>query len=70
MERKETDVRTASEMIDRLKEAKVIDLDVSIGKVLSASLVTDIEKVAGYVLAWDKYVLVVGKEMESKVINI
>ena len=70
MERKETNVRMANEIVERLKESKVVDLDASIGKVLSASLVTDMEQVAGYVLAWDKYVFVVGKDIEEKVIHM
>jgi len=70
MERKETNARIANDIVERLKESKVIDLDASVGKVLSASLVTDVEKVAGYVLAWDKYVLVVGKDIEEKVIHM
>ena len=52
----------AIKMIAALKSSKVLNLDVPISTVENLLHAPGIEEVAGYVLAWDKYVLVVGKE--------
>ncbi len=52
----------ALKMIAALKSSKVLNLDVPISTVENLLHAPGMEEVAGYVLAWDKYVLVVGKE--------
>jgi hypothetical protein len=52
----------AIRMIAALKSSKVLNLDVPISTVENLLHAPGLEEVAGYVLAWDKYVLVVGKE--------
>ena len=55
----------SAKMISALKTARVLNLDVPMSIVESMLHVPGLEEVAGYVLAWDKYVLVVGKEQAS-----
>jgi hypothetical protein len=53
---------SAAKLIASLKASKILNLDVPMSTVESLLHTPGIEEVAGYVLAWDKYVLVVGKD--------
>lgn len=67
MERKGTDVRTTRELVKRLKEAKIINLDTPIGQILDETAEQPgMDEVAGYVCCWDKYVIVIGSQLEEK----
>ncbi|WP_148716257.1 hypothetical protein [Chitinolyticbacter meiyuanensis] len=50
-----------------LQESKLIDLSMPVERVVGA--VSKLEQVAGYVLAWERYVLVVAKDIEQEVIR-
>lgn len=53
------DIKTANALLERLKEAKVVNLDMPLGEVLSMTAEQKgLEDVGGHVIAWDKYVIV------------
>ena len=66
-----------AERIDRKLEARkamefvqtsgLIDLKMPLEKVVGT--VSKLDQVAGYVLAWERYVLVVAQELEGRVSN-
>lgn len=59
-----------TEVLEFAKRTKVLNLEVPIETVLEhASIVTPGAEKMGYVLAWDKYVLVVGLKEETRVLE-
>jgi len=59
MEDDKLDVKTSKALLERLKEAKLVNLDMTLDEVLSITAEQKgIENVAGHVIAWEKYVLV------------
>jgi hypothetical protein len=53
---------SSRQALEFLEKSELIDLEMPVSQLLRG--VNDFEAVAGYVLAWDKYVLVVGLEEE------
>jgi len=57
----------ARRALDFLKSSNLVNLDMSISELTDS--VSRLEEVAGYVIAWEKYVLVVGEQELTTVIN-
>jgi hypothetical protein len=58
---------SATKAIDFLKRSELVNLDMPVADL--ADRISGLEEVAGYVLAWDKYVLVVGVAELGEVIQ-
>lgn len=65
---KSKQLSAARQIVTQLKEAKVVNLDVRVSEVFKA-IDDPLSEVAGYVLAWEKYVLVVGVPPIEEIIN-
>jgi len=57
----------ARKAIEFVQSSGLVDLKVSLEKAVGA--VSKLDEVAGYVLAWERYVLVVADEMAERVTN-
>jgi hypothetical protein len=57
----------ARKALDFLQRSKLVRLDMPVEELVRG--VSELEQVAGYVLAWDKYVLVVATEVGEEVIQ-
>lgn len=49
-----------------MKQQKLIDMNTKLGDLMEMTISTGIDEVAGYVAAWDKYVLVVASELQIR----
>ncbi len=52
----------ARKAIDFLQRSELINLEMPVSQLVQG--VSDFERVAGYVVAWDRYVVVVGAEAQ------
>ena len=68
LETRKSELAAARQIVTKLKDAKVVNLDMRVSDVFKA-IDDPLAEVAGYVLAWDKYVLVVGREKFEDIIN-
>jgi hypothetical protein len=54
----------ARKALDFLRNSGLVDLDLTLERVIGQ--VSNLDDVAGYVLAWERYVLVVASEREAE----